>query len=190
MGNKRGSIFITSLAIFMLGSFLLFGTQAKAAPSGTLVPINFMDNGSDYEYGGGLYSVQTSKTTYSLNVNAPTGKIIKSLKIYDRQGNFLRNVNGDYVGKTSFNGTETFTGTRIAVKSVGNTHGGSIYYWDRHKNSDVWNSSYDGKTLTSSGCALAPSDATGYAAYPNCTSEDFEATRMLQINSFNKLDCP
>ncbi|MFD2506040.1 DUF5704 domain-containing protein [Paenibacillus septentrionalis] len=167
------SIIVTSWPEFWM-------TTVQAAPAGTLIEYEFAgDKQKDHEYGGRLFSKDIKKNTNRVTVTAGSGQIIKSLKIYDRNGTFIRNVKG-FTPRKSYTFVETFSGTKMKVESLGNTHAGSIYYWDRSGGSDVWratssdfiaysNVADNGNGITCLPNSQVPKDKWNRRAYPGCT---------------------
>ncbi|MFC6335245.1 hypothetical protein ACFP56_21705 [Paenibacillus septentrionalis] len=96
------SIIVTSWPEFWM-------TTVQAAPAGTLIEYEFAgDKQKDHEYGGRLFSKDIKKNTNRVTVTAGNGQIIKSLKIYDRNGTFIRNVKG-FTPRKSYTFVETFS---------------------------------------------------------------------------------
>lgn len=84
-----------------------------STPHGQEVLYTFAEVENDYEYGGRIFSRQVSKITNPITITAPQGQSIKSLKIYDKEGNFLRDVTGFSPGETMFSGIESLHGTKL-----------------------------------------------------------------------------
>lgn len=185
MRKSIAIMMIVSLLTPLLGGIIQIET-ANAAPAGTEVKYNLIDDPSDYEYGGLIFSVNKSKNTAPIQITAPAGKVIKSLMIYGLDGEPLRSVKGFTPGSKSFNGTETFQGTRLRVQSLDNGHYGTIYYWDRRSGSNNWNASNEQFSSDSDDCGRpgVPDDEFGLRKFPGCTDNRLESKIPLTNGFF------
>ncbi|WP_261378450.1 DUF5704 domain-containing protein [Paenibacillus agilis] len=157
-----------------------------AAPSGTEFKYTIVEESRDHKYGGLLFSIDKSKNTSPIDITAPSGKVIKSLKIYDKDGKEIDNVTGFTRGMKNFTGTQTFEGTRVKVRSLKNGHYGTIYYWDRRSGSHNWRATNEQFTLDSDDCGRpgVPLDNYRLRKFPGCNSELMESKIPLENGFF------
>lgn len=170
MKRKLTLSFIWSFSVV----FLLMG-NANAQE----VNVQYSTNSqSDHKIGSYLYSEDLSKNA-TININKKTGFIIKELYWANENGVKLRDVKGDWSGKSSFSGTDTITGTELMVRTTESQLYGGIYYWDRSGGTNLWRATGDGFVRDSSDPAC-PSpgvfDEWDYQRYPNCTDSGLSLT--------------
>ncbi len=187
---------VSFLVLFLGGSFNI--EKSQAAPLRIEVKYSLSENSSDYNYGGLLFSKDKSKDTVPLtgkvpiDITAPDGKVIKSLRIFDKNGRAIRDVNGFTRGMKNFIGTDTIQGTRVKVESLMNGHYGTIYYWDRRSGSHNWRATNEHFTLDSDDCGKpgVPPDDFGLRKFPGCESEHMESKIPLEKGFFLLKDEP
>ncbi|WEK53521.1 MAG: hypothetical protein P0Y55_13145 [Candidatus Cohnella colombiensis] len=185
--NKQilSALIIVILLVNTIGGVLGVPIASGATPAGTIVipsyPINFYDD-IDTMIG---YVLSKDKTkTVNINLTGVSGKKIKSLKWYDEDGKFLTNASGDWLGKTTYSGTDTISGKAVPVIAEGNSTNG-VYYWSRSSNSNTWLSqSLSGVDFPNSDlCPVSEKDEFGLKKYPGCTDRNLFITLKRSSSS-------
>lgn len=174
MGIKSKLAF--TIMLFM--ACVTLSTIATPATAATL-PVSYT---STWPYEGSvgdyLYSSYSSKPG-TFTVPAVAGKKIKRVYWTDSNGNVLRDATGDWLGKTSYSGTDTISGTKVRVSTSGTHSYGTIYFWDRSGGgSKLWVATSDiAKYRDNATCPETVNrDKWNLPEYPNCTDDGLELT--------------